>query len=203
MSPQSWHKDECSPRLAGIPDLGREADSSALALHRRSWKSPIGSSSALYIFLGILITLVIFAPLLGLLRSRQRHALQERTRAQQRAEGNVQDGETELTSLRNIRETLAEEQQQHVIWRQDNEALLQEEHQNLKTTKQQLDDLERAHVAISNERDAAQERYELASRRIRNLEEQIRAKDRNLDEQIRVKDGNLADLQREYEDMQN
>lgn len=76
-------------------------------------------SSALYIFLGILIALVISAPLLAFLRSRQRHALQDLERA-------LHDRQTELSSLLNVRETLAVAQQEHRMCR-DNEALLEEE----------------------------------------------------------------------------
>lgn len=198
MSPHSWQKNKGSPKLAGIPDLGRAVDTGALILRRRGWESPVSSASALYVFLGILITLVISAPLLALLRSRQRHALREHTRALEKAEGNVQ----ELTSLRNIRQTLTEEQQQHRKSRQDYETLLQEEREELMRTILQVDELERNQqemgatmAAISNarmmecaERDDAQGKLELALEDVRNLEEQIR-----------VKDGNLAVMQRKYE----
>lgn len=202
MSPQSWQKNKGSPKPAGIPDLGRAVDTGALILRRRGWESPVSSASALYVFLGILITLVISAPLLALLRSRQRHALQEHTRALEKAEGNVQNRQTELTSLRNIRQTLTEEQQQHRKSRQDYETLLQEEREELMRTILQVDELERNQqemgvtmAAISNarmmecaERDDAQGKLELALEDVRNLEEQIR-----------VKDGNLAVMQRKYE----
>lgn len=210
---QSRHKNDCSPKLAGIPDLGRATEPGAFILHRRSWDSPISSSSALYILLGILITLVISTPLLGLLRLRQRQVLQERTRALQTAEGNVQASQTELNSLRNIRQTLTEE---HCQWRENNVALLQRELQDLDKAKRRVGVLEReresmeatmagTNVAATRARaeiDDARATYESVSADVRRLEAQMREKDRDLVEQMLLKDEELASERRKYERLQ-
>lgn len=188
MSPHFWEKNERFPKLAG-----RAVDSGALILHGRSWKSPMSPSSALYIFLGILITLVISAPLLALLRSRQRRALQNLARALQKAEGNVQDRQTELSSLLNVRETLAGVQQQH-RWCRDNETLLEEERERLKKTKLQVDELKRDQRELMR----TKLQVDALNRDQRKMGETVR----NLEEQLGVKDGRLADMERNLADMQ-
>lgn len=189
MSPHFWEMNERFPKLAG-----RAVDSGTLILHGRSWKSPMSPSSALYIFLGILITLVISAPLLALLRSRQRHALQNLARALQKAERNAQDRQTELGSLLNVRETLAEVQQEHRLWCRDNETLLEEERERLKKTKLQVDELKRDQQELMR----TKLQVDALKRDQRKMGETVR----NLEEQLGLKDGRLADMKRNLADMQ-
>ncbi|MCJ1345952.1 hypothetical protein MMC31_004162 [Peltigera leucophlebia] len=208
----------------GIPDLGRALESvrscftdepgdlgRVVESVRSCFTDEPGSHPSVphplshYIFLGILITLAISALLLGVLRSHQQRALQERTRALQTAEGNVQDSQTEPTYLRNVRQTLAEELKRHRIRSQETETLLEKGSKMLETTIRQFDDLERKQQKMEEtratindemraafaERDATREECKSALSHVRYLEAQI--------QEMKMY---MASKQRMYEDMQ-
>jgi chromosome segregation ATPase len=72
----------------------------AAILLPRDWTSPLGVSSPLYIFLGILITLCIAAPILSYQRHLRQSSLAEQTRRLRTAVDSAREKTTEVASLR-------------------------------------------------------------------------------------------------------
>lgn len=116
----------------------------------------------------------------------------------------MQDRQTELGSLLNVRETLAEVQQQH----RDNETLLEEERERLKKTKLQVDELKRDQQELMRKKlqvDALRRDQRMMGDTVRNLEEQLGLKDGRLadmERNLADKERNLADMERNLADMQ-
>ena len=177
------------------------ARSSTHTLVLRSLESPIGTASALYIFLGILISLCIAAPIIGRLRKSQRNDVADYILRAKRAAVEVDGKVAELASLQQRQDSLVQEQEQYQTSQQQQENQLRDAMSRFQTLQQQIRDLEQsmrdqeeALTVAGRERDAA-----LAEgRQARQLHSTTLEVIQNLESEVQTKEEDLRSLQQKY-----
>jgi multidrug resistance efflux pump len=147
----------------------------------RSLESPVGTVSALYIFVGILISLCIAAPVIARLRRKQENNVADYIKRAKRAAVEVDGRVAELAAR------LVQEQEEYQTSRLQHENQLQDERLRLQTLQQQIGNREEALTVAQRERDTAREEarearqlYSTTSERIQTLENEVRTKEEGL-----------------------
>jgi hypothetical protein len=153
----------------------------------RSLESPVGTVSALYIFVGILISLCIAAPVIARLRRKQENNVADYIKRAKRAAVEVDGRVAELAALQQRQDRLVQEQEEYQTSRLQHENQLQDERLRLQTLQQQIGNREEALTVAQRERDTAREEarearqlYSTTSERIQTLENEVRTKEEGL-----------------------
>jgi chromosome segregation ATPase len=156
----------------GIPELHEArlhiANPTIHALGSRSIKTSIDSATALYIFLGILISLCIAAPLVRHLRGKQTKDVTGYIERAKRATVELNGKVAELAALKQRHETLLQEQEPL-------QTLLQQQENELKDARLQSQRLEMRIVDLEQSRRAGEETLAEAKMDADTAHEELRA----------------------------
>jgi vacuolar-type H+-ATPase subunit I/STV1 len=154
----------------------------------------IGSVSALYIFVGILISLCIAAPGIGRLRNSQGKKTAEYLRRVNKAVVKANETVAELASLQERQDRLVQEKDQQEESLRDERLRCQTLQEQISVLKQSLRDEEEARGQLREEKNTAVTEAEEARRLHSTAAEAIQT----LGNQLRAKEERIRSLQQRY-----
>lgn len=169
---------------------------------RRSLDPQLASGAGLYVFLGILITLCVAAPILAYLRKRKQKEVGEYVQRADRVTADFNKKAAELNSLQQRLDRLVREKEQSQTARETAENELREGEVECQQLRRQIQDAEQSMRVLTDDIiEARREKEEAMGREQDGLQlQQTRLETiESLEREVQIKESSLKMLQQKYD----